>query len=724
MSAQAPAPAAPYRWSNAVVGAGGFAPNLIFSPAERGLAYLRTDMGGAYRWDAAAAQWIPLEDMLAEGSYQGVESLVADPHDPDVVYLAAGMSRRSPAAILRSSDRGRSWDVRPVPFRMGGNEDGRGLGERLAIDPARPSTLFFGSRHDGLFRSDDSGRNWLKVAGFPLAGAGVPTGTGWRTNAGLSFVVFDPSSGTDGKGSAVIYVASADPGSAHLFGSADGGLTWSAVNGAPGADLLPVKGAMDAKGRLFIDYCSGIGPNGIATGAVWRLDTRSGKWTDITPDPKGEGGYMGLSIDASHPGTLVISSVDRWHPGDTVWRSTDAGNSWTDLGVISRRDISAAPWLTLGRPEAEFGHWTAGLAIDPFDRNHIAYTTGATVYATIEAGKKGRQIWTPWVKGIEQTAIISLSSPTGGAHLVSGFGDIKGFVHEDLTRVPAQTLGGLPTHNTNQIDYAGLKPLVLVRSGTGRNLGPDDATLAFSEDGGRRWAALRIPPQQIGTEAAKRYDLSGDASIVTSADGSAFIVNTPQVMITRDRGRSWAAPAGLPFGARVVADKQDPSLLLAIDWQSSRLFTSRDGGSHFEVLPTRGLPDLASSKPRNREVPFPLVADPLRSAHLWLLLNGSLWRSTDGGASFSPASRAIRIDRFGLGKGAENASDPALYATGELGGIKGIFRSVDGGRSWLRINDDEHQWGLRFRIIEGDPRLFGRVYVGTDGRGVIYGDPR
>ena len=36
--------AAPYRWTNVTVGGGGFAPGIVFSPAERGLAYLRTDM--------------------------------------------------------------------------------------------------------------------------------------------------------------------------------------------------------------------------------------------------------------------------------------------------------------------------------------------------------------------------------------------------------------------------------------------------------------------------------------------------------------------------------------------------------------------------------------------------------------------------------------------------------------------------------------------------------
>ena len=44
--------------------AGGFVSGLLFHPAQRGLLYARTDVGGAYRWDAPASHWVALTDWL------------------------------------------------------------------------------------------------------------------------------------------------------------------------------------------------------------------------------------------------------------------------------------------------------------------------------------------------------------------------------------------------------------------------------------------------------------------------------------------------------------------------------------------------------------------------------------------------------------------------------------------------------------------------------------
>ncbi len=709
----APGDPVPYRWTNVTVGAGGYAPDIVFSPVERDLAYLRTDMGGAYRWDARASRWLPLQDDNAVPSYMGIESIAADPRDAGTVYMAAGMGARQPAAILRSTDYGAHWRITPVPFAMGGNEPGRGLGERLAIDPARPATLLFGTRHDGLWRSDDAGASWAKVAGFPVRGLGTPAPR--TSHGGVSFVLFDPSSARNGV-STRIWAGIADPGPHHLYRSDDAGRSWQPVAGPP-AQLLAAKAAIDASGTLYVGYASGIGPSDARTGAVWRFDAAGAR--DITPPDYvatgSVGGFLGVAVAASAPGTVAVSTIDRYGLGDTLWLSRDRGARWSDVGQRSRRDVSATPFLLHEGKGADFGHWISGLAIDPFDARRVAYTTGATVYATRALGPAGTVNWSPWVAGIEQTAIITLVSPTGGANLVSGFGDLAGFVHDRLDRSPNPTFTDPYLSNTNTLDYAGRTPQILVRSGSLYADRPREATLGWSRDGGRSWSPLKVPP--MGDPPA-RQDLVGEAAISVSADGSTFVVATPEPRVTSDHGRSWQQPVGLPGSTRAIADKIDPTRFYAVDTDRHRLLVSTDAARSFAPVAGRGLPaDLSGARAYNREAQPALVASPFATGELWLRVGTALYRSTDGGRRFVPASGALAVDLFGLGKG------DIVFATGTLGGIRGVWRSDDLGAHWRRINDDAHQWGLRFRVIGGDPRIAGRVYLGTDGRGIVYGDP-
>ena len=56
----------------------------------------------------------------------------------------------------------------------------------------------------------------------------------------------------------------------------------------------------------------------------------------------------------------------------------------------------------------------------------------------------------------------------------------------------------------------------------------------------------------------------------------------------------------------------------------------------------------------------------------------------------------------------------------------GLFRSDDMGTSWILINDTQHQMSDLVNgagSMAGDRQVWGRVYIGTDGRGVFYGVP-
>ena len=265
---------------------------------------------------------------------------------------------------------------------------------------------------------------------------------------------------------------------------------------------------------------------------------------------------------------------------------------------------------------------------------------------------------------------------------------------------------------------------MLVRSGNTHKPVVPDTSLAWSGDGGTNWQPLRVPPSE-STDGAPPPERTGNAAITVSADGGTFVVETTRPILTRDRGKTWLAVQGLPSRVRVTADKADPRRFYALDFAANRLVRSDDGGATFKPVASTGLPaDLSGARAIGREAANPLVATPGRAGALWLLVGSDLYRSTDFGERWERATTGIAISRYGLGKGASGAKWPALYAIGQLGATKGVFRSIDGGAGWHRINDDAHQWGLRLRMVSGDPRQFGRVYVATDGRGILYGDPK
>ena len=139
---------------------------------------------------------------------------------------------------------------------------------------------------------------------------------------------------------------------------------------------------------------------------------------------------------------------------------------------------------------------------------------------------------------------------------------------------------------------------------------------------------------------------------------------------------------------------------------------------------TSGLPsDITADKPTWREIAWPLATTPGKRSDLWFLSQNSLFHSTDGGKTFAKVNGELSVEALAFGKAPPSKRYPALFAIGAKGDEAAIWRSDDRGEDWIRINDAQHEYGRAFRCIAADPRIFGRVYVGTDGRGIIYGEP-
>ncbi|MET8969279.1 cellulose binding domain-containing protein [Streptomyces hydrogenans] len=735
--AVAPAAAASYTWKNVRVDGGGFVPGLVFNRTEKNLLYARTDIGGAYRWDQAGSAWVPLLDHIGwdDWGHTGVVSLASDTADPDRVYAAVGTYTNDwdpgNGAVLRSADRGATWQRADLPFKIGGNMPGRGMGERLAVDPHDNRILYLGAPSgNGLWRSTDSGATWAKVTSFTNPGdyRQDPTDTsGYNSDRqGIVWVTFDESTGS-GTGSGAgatktIYVGVGDKENA-VYRSTDAGATWTRLAGQP-TGYLAHKGVLDAgNGYLYLAYSDTAGPYDGGKGKVYRYATATGEWKDISPVAEADTyhGFSGLTVDRQHPGTVMVSAYSSWWPDTQLFRTTDSGTTWTrawDYSSYPNRsnrytmDVSSVPWLTWGGnptpPEQapKLGWMTEALEIDPFDSDRMLYGTGATVYGTTELTRWDTDTnftIRPMVKGLEETAVLDLVSPPSGAPLISALGDVGGFRHTDLGAVPPMMFTAPNFTSTTSLDYAETKPDVLVRSGH-LDGGP---RVAFSTDNGAHWFA--------GQEPA---GVTGGGTVAAAADGGRFVWSpegTAGVHAATGYGTSWTPAAGIPAGATVESDRVDPKTFYG--FHGGTFYASADGGLTFTAKAT-GLP--AKGNVRFKAVPG-------KKGDIWLAGGApdaayGLWHSTDGGATFAKVPGVDQADAIGFGKAAPNASYPALYSSAKVGGVRGVFRSTDAGATWVRVNDDAHQWGWTGATITGDPRVYGRVYVATNGRGIIYGD--
>lgn len=718
-SAAAADDAVAYRYASVRIGGGGFVSGLLFHPSERGLYYARTDVGGAYRWDRASAQWVSVTDWIEakDENLLGIDSFAVDPVDPERVYLAGGTYTTAFAgngAILRSADRGKHFERADLPFKLGGNELGRGNGERLAVDPHDGRVLLFGSRGAGLWRSEDRGAHWKPVTSFPAVATSPAASAenSWRRQAiGIVFVVFEPVGGKPGKPTPTLY-AGVSTRETSLFRSDDGGRSWKAVPGQP-TGLRPNHMVRAGDGSYYLSYGDEPGPDAMHAGAVWKYEPSAQRWTDVTPMPRTaqdtQGfGWGAVAVDPRDPKVVMAATFSRYTPHDELFRSTDGGAHWRAVFPHSEFDHGTTVWTREHTP-----HWLASVAIDPFDADHVMFVTGYGIWSSrdMTASDRGGTVhWTFQDQGLEETVALGLVSPPEGAPLLSALGDLDGYRHDDLDTAQLQFAAPPRYANSQSIDYAAAKPALIVRSGYLRKPFGAAVRAAWSQDGGKQWKAFASEPPE--GQGAGNMAIAADGGTVLWAPDRA-----QHVYLTRDFGQHWQAAEGLGAGMHVLADRVDPKRFYAYDRNSGALAASRDGGAHFAAIGGE-LGTAAKGRAQTRVQAAPSMAGELYVASR----EGELLRGDDAGRVIKRLPGLTGVDAFGFGKAAPGRSAPTLFVAGRLHGAQGIFRSTDDGESWQRIDDADHRYG-RISHLTGDPRVFGRLYFATSGRGIFYGEP-
>jgi xyloglucan-specific exo-beta-1,4-glucanase len=698
-----------YTLDNVAIGGGGFVSGIITSKTEQGLIYARTDVGGAYRWNVNDSKWIPLLDWTSEDElgYQGVESLAIDPVEPNKVYMLVGTSyfNNGKTAILRSSDYGNTFSVTEVTsqFKAYGNGMGRQTGEKLVVDPNSNNILLCGTRYNGLFKSTDSGATWARLSGLNITTTPTPSSTNNASDAnGISFVVLDPSTGSSGSATQTIIAGVSRTGNNNLYRSDDGGTTFAAIPSAP-TSLMPHRAVLASNRNLYITYATGLGPWDVqGSGQIWKYNLQSGSWTNITPSYSAS--FGGISVDPNNANRIVASTVNKYDTqgspniwGDRIFLSTDGGSSWTD--VINRGfslDNNGVTWI-----DGQSIHWAGSVEFDPFDTKKVWVISGNGVFQNdnIDATTG---VWNFRVKDLEETVLLDIVSIANGP-VVSVIGDYDGFRHTDVTQYAPRHMPTVGT--TTGIAYASLNPNMMLRAGAKTVNNVQVGALFYSTDMGISW-----------TECATTKGYKG--SIAIAADGSTFLHCPEGSSITyrsADRGKTWTSVTGLSISnARPVADPLVSTKFYAYNSSSGAVFVSTNGGVSFTSSGVAG----ASGSKVIRTAPY-------REGDVWVPLYGNgLTRSINSGQTFTKISNVSYCAAVGFGKAAAGKSYPAIYIWGTVNGVRGAYRSIDEGASWTRVNDDAHEYGglANAQTIIGDMNVYGRYYLSTAGRGIIYGE--
>lgn len=663
-------------WKPVDIGAGGWLVGIDIAPD--GTMVVRTDTYGAYLWSGTVwTQIVTANSMPADVFYSSaVYELRIAPSNSNIMYMEMS------DGLYRTVNKGTTWTKTSFPIsnqRTSG--DNRMDGQKMAVDPTDPNTVFAGTQKDGLWVTRDGGTTWQKIAA-------VPTGT--NTN--------DPNlTGIVIKGSTV-YVGTAGSG---VYMSADKGATWNAIGGP--ADVSHAVVAADGS-YLASDN---------SVGALWKYS--NGAWQKVI-----DSGVHAVAVDPFNPTHIVVTNG-----GGDIRESFTTGSTWNDWNqnkqLESSNDIN---WLE------DSGRYlsSGGLVFDPLVPNKLWQSAGVGVWSTsIPSGMTwGTQVtWQSHSMGIEQLVANEVLAPAGGNPIFASW-DRPFFEMSDLDSY-ATNYGGGHFSMGWSIDYASSNPSFIV--GISDWWGTEES--GFSTDGGKTWQKFAGLPTWAKDTVGGSIAASTPLNFIWAATG-----NQPPAY-TLDGGKTWtniSIPGKEDWSAlhhayyldktTITADRVQPNTFYLYD-VATGVYRTTDGGVSWTKVYNGQVADWSYWHSKIEAVPgsageLYFTSGPQQGP---TDIPGMIpfMHSKDGGSSWQVV-QGVEAVAFGFGAPKVAGGPATVFVHGSVNGVFGIWMSSDSAQTWTQIGERPMGSLDGIRTISGDMDIYGRVYVGFGGSGFAYYD--
>lgn len=755
-----------YRFKNCPIPGGGYVTGFLFNEAKKDVMYIRTDIGGTYRYDYKDNRFYSLIDHVGmeDLSETFPVAIATSKKDPNSLFIACGVDHGEPGRFLVSKDLGRNFETYKLPVTAHGNWNGRGTGTKLIID--EKDTLFFASPRNGLWTSFDYGKTWKEI--------------NVNGEKHLTMVFKYPDSDTIVVGTAGVTTKIDDMHRGHsLYISYDGGKNFEKVSEPNVKDMKTSRMTGLVAHRYAFDgtylyvtmnhtgeyayivetgYSSDCGQ--VIGGVVLRYKFVDGKISDyelISPEKDYlslRNGYGGIDYSRTTPGLLVLSTITR-NDGDVVYRSFDYGNTWE--AVLCGLDVGKIEFNTpYMRPSCNGNgsliHWLTDIKFNPFNENEVWFNTGTGTFGCENFLDKV-PVFHDKTVGIEETVHLNVyAPPKGDVKLIDILGDLGGFAFTDLDTPCDNSFADADGNRyitCLNADYSDYEPDNVIVTPRGNWTGKTKGGLILTNDGCKTFKRLNLPyglSESLDEHfaAIERPNVnSGWVSMSRDAKNIVWsvadVISLPKdlVVYSNDGGETFRKVSFNTFSEndkciKTFSDRVDESTFYGFS-DTGKFYVSLDKGASFDLINVEngnllegvnfGLVDCANKTEVRVESGFyGSIYIAAKEAGLLKLIYD---KETNTGKVVKLSKEGDIIFRLGLGilrKGGDYINEPkALYVYARIDNIYGFYRSLDEGKTFVRLNDDRHMFG-DINSVDADKRVFGRFFIASGSRGVIYGE--